>query len=108
MPENQELFQTDSETAVLSILLRCPARTYELMNLKGFMFSSTPNQALYSTIQELIAQNLVPEVNLIDSYLKSKGRDLQVGGRDYLNYLYKQPYKEDNLKEFERHIDNAI
>lgn len=99
---NTELFQPDAETAILSIILQNSNKIYELQNIRSFMFSSTPNQFLYSIIQELITQNLIPEVNLIDSYLKAQNKDVQVGGRDYLNYLVKLSFNQENLKEFER------
>jgi replicative DNA helicase len=101
---NPDLFQPDTETAVLSIILQNPSKIDELNNVKDQMFTSGPNQVLFATIKELCSQGLVPEVNLIDSFLKSQGRDMRVGGRDYLNHLYKQVYNPDNLKEFERQL----
>jgi replicative DNA helicase len=68
------------------------------------MFSSSPNQLLFSTIEELIGQGLVPEVNLLDSHMKAKGKDLQIGGREYLNYLAKCTYDVANINEFEKMV----
>jgi replicative DNA helicase len=99
---NDSLFQNDAETAVLSIILQNPDSIHEIQSIKSGMFSSKPNELLFTTVQELAQQNLVPDVNLIDSLLKSQNRDLQVGGRDYLNYLYKQSYNKSNIREFER------
>lgn len=104
---SEELFQQDAETAVLSILLQSPDKVFELLNLRSFMFSSSANQVLFSTITELAGQGLVPEINLIDSFMKAKGRDNEVGGREYLNYLIRQNYSSDNVKEFERIVVNS-
>ena len=75
-----DMFQNDAEAAILSIALQNPRKIEELKHIKDFMFSSSPNQMLFTTIQELSSQNLVPDVNLIDSYLKAQNRDLTVGG----------------------------
>ena len=104
----EELFQIDAEAAVLSIILRAPEKMVELRNVKPFMFSSTPNQNLFSTFMELEESGLVPDTNLILSYLKTKGKDLLIGGKDYLGYLVKQDFSVDNLLEFERHVVNAF
>lgn len=105
---DRELFSADAETAILSIILQNPDSFYDLTSLKSFMFSSMPNQLLYATVEDLCSQKLVPDINLIDSFLKSKGRDLQVGGKDYLSYLYKQVYNPDNVKEFERIVVDSF
>ena len=97
-----DMFQNDAEAAILSIALQNPRKIEELKHIKDFMFSSSPNQMLFTTIQELSSQNLVPDVNLIDSYLKAQNRDLTVGGRDYLNYLFTQSFNQENVTEFER------
>lgn len=99
---NPDRFQNDAEAAVLSISLQNPKKIEELKHIKDYMFSSSPNQVLFATIQELSSQNLVPDVNLIDSYLKAQNRDLTVGGREYLNYLFTQSFNQENVAEFER------
>lgn len=108
MLNNPEIFQPDAETAILSILLQNPAKIFELQSVKSGMFSSTPNQFLFSTIQELSAQTLIPDIGLIGDYLKSRNEDAKVGGRDYLNYLYKQTYDPNNLREFERIVVDSF
>jgi replicative DNA helicase len=105
---SKELFSTEAELAILNIILQNPATVYNLSSLKNYMFSSTPNQLIFTTVEELLAQNLVPEVNLIDSFLKSKGRSEKVGGREYLSYLEKQAYNPENLREFERQIIDSF
>jgi replicative DNA helicase len=96
------LFNQDSELAVLSILLSNPDKIDDIQNLRSFMFTSTPNQVLFDVIQELNTQNLVPETNLLINYLGSKDRLDAVGGVSYLNYLKDRTYNAENLKEFER------
>lgn len=102
--KTDELFIPEAEEAVLSIVIHQPESVYSLRGLKSFMFSSSPNQLLFSTIEELINQGLVPEVNLLDSYMKAQGKDLQIGGREYINYLGKCTYDVANINEFERMI----
>jgi replicative DNA helicase len=101
---SNEFFQQDAETAILSILLQNPESYFALQRLKSPMLSSSVYQILFSTIGELSAQGLIPETNLIDSYLKTKGKDLQVGGKDHLNYLLGLKYNKDNILEYERHV----
>jgi len=97
-------FTTGTEALLLGMLLKNPGLTYELKYIKSFMFSSTPNTILFSSIEELLDQGLIPEVSLIDAYLQSQKRYDTVGGREYLNYLEKQTSAEENLREYERII----
>jgi len=71
------------------------------------MFSSSANQLLFNTIISLSNQGLTPEVNLILGNLQAKNKDLQVGGKEYLNFLYTQEYSPDNLREFERLLTDS-
>lgn len=105
---SREIFQPEAEIAVLSILLKNPELYFELHSIKSDMFSSTPNKVLFETIGELLNQKLVPELNLILSYLKTANRDAIIGGSEYLNYLYKQIFNSDNLKEFERIVVDSF
>jgi replicative DNA helicase len=97
---DNSLFNQDAETAVLSIILQNPNCIYDIISLRHFMFSSLPNRTLFQVMQELSGDGLVPEINLIDQLLKSKNRDTEVGGKDYLNYLIKQTYSLQNLQQF--------
>jgi len=99
---SDQLFQYDTETAVLSILLKNPEMIYEVQDIKDFMFSSSTNQLLFNTINSLSSQGLTPEINLIYEHLKSKNKDVLIGGRDYLNALMSYDYNSDNLREFEK------
>ena len=101
---NKELFNADAEIAVLSIILKNPELINEIPNLKGFMFSSTPNILIFNTVKELFEQNLFPEKGLIISFLRSRNQDLEAGSIEYVNYIYNQDYSGTNVKEFERII----
>lgn len=95
-----DLFQTDAEISVLSILLHNPDKYFETQDLKSYMFSSEPNQLIYKLIVDLMNKKLVPDLNMIETNLGSTGTILKAGGKDYLNYIYKFNSNESNLKEF--------
>lgn len=99
---SDQLFNADTETAILSIILKSPEKIFELNSIKEFMFSSGANQLLFATINSLANQGLSPEITLIHDSLKAKNKDLQVGGKEYLSYLVSQEYDPNNLREFER------
>jgi replicative DNA helicase len=103
---NNIVLNPEAETAILSILLKSPALFSELSDLKEYMLSSTPNKVLFSVIKELIDQNLIPDANLIFSHLKSDNKEMSVGGIDYLNYLVKQDYNQENFKKYESIVVN--
>lgn len=102
----RDLYSHDSEIAVLNILLTNPTEVYNLGNLKPFMFGSTVHSAIFECILEIEQNNLVPEKNLIVSYLDGKGKLASIGGEDYLTYLSNQSYNRENLQEFVRQIKN--
>lgn len=94
-------FDQTSEEALLSILINNPELGYNLQDIKEQMFSSESNGFLFSIIQEIIHSGNVPEISLILTQLKSKGK---VGDKDYLNYISKQTANKDNLLEYEKNI----
>jgi replicative DNA helicase len=83
---SDQLFNADTETAILSIILKSPEKIFELNSIKEFMFSSGANQLLFATINSLANQGLSPEITLIHDSLKAKNKDLQVGGKEYLSF----------------------
>lgn len=101
-----DLFNQDSEVAVLSILLTNPHLVYSEENVRPYMFSSSTNQLLYSAIEDLSQQNLVPEKTLLINYLTGKGKLKDAGGVEYINYLANQNFNPDNLKGFTDNIVN--
>jgi replicative DNA helicase len=101
------LFNQESEVAVLSILLKNPEKVFDLGGIRNFMFSSSPNKLLFSSIEDLRSQNLVPEFSLVTGNLQSKDILKDCGGTDYLNYLMNQTFDSGNLKEFERIVINS-
>jgi replicative DNA helicase len=102
-----EIFQQEAETAVLSIILKFPDKFYELMNLQPHMFSSSISMNLYVAITDMISQKLVPETNLLVSFLGATDRLQAVGGKEYITYLISQEYAQENLKKFEEIIINS-
>lgn len=102
-----KIFPQDSETALLSILIKSPDLIYNVTNLRSYMFSSTPYIALFSTMNDLVEQKLVPEYHLVLNYLRSKNKLDTVGGEQTLQYLNSQNFNSNNIKEFERQIEKA-
>lgn len=105
MPEPQ--YNTDAELAVLNILMLNPDLVYSVPSLKDFMFSSSSNILLYSTISEIAAQGHVPEYSLLLTYLDSKGKLREAGGKEYLDYIRNLVFSKDNIKEFERQVKES-
>ena len=99
----QNLFNHDAEIALLSIILKAPEIAYNLQ-LKDFMFSSTPNKVFFGAIEEIKSKNLNPEPMLIIETLKSHNLLDAAGGSDYINYLSGQPYEVANAQEFAKII----
>ena len=105
---NVDLFNTENEVAILSILLSHPDKIYELDHLKTFMFSSTVHQILYDTLQESAKQGIIPEVTLLKAQLSQTGKLDQHGGVAYLEHLRSRVFNEDNLLDFEKLIVNSF
>ncbi len=99
-------FSQDSESAIFSIVFNNPEIIYSLPSLKTFMFSSTTNQLIYSTILELSGRSLLPDFSLVLSSLESTGKLNDAGGKEYLNYLRNLVFNKDNIKEYERQVIN--
>jgi len=102
-----ELFNNDAEVAYLSILLKNTEKVFEIKSIKPFMFSSTPNKELFKFIDELSLNGIVPEFNMILNGLKAANKLDQIGGIDYLNYLFNQNFEVNNFKGFEKLIINS-
>ena len=94
-----KLFTTDYEEAVLSILIRFPELYYGT-GIRGFMMSSSPNQRIYSEIEALNEEQLVPDIQLLCSSLEASGSLSKVGSKKYIDYLVSLDYNKDNLKEY--------
>lgn len=101
-----DLFNQDNELAVLSILVKNPDLVFSVNSLKPFMFSASPNQVIFTAIQDLASQNLKPELHLLINYLISKNKVKEAGGEEYLKYLSDQTFNSENLKAFVDGISN--
>lgn len=97
---SKNIFSAEPEIAVLSILLRFPDMSYSVDGLRFFMFSSTPHQLIYQEIEGLSEKQLLPDAHLIISSLESTKNLNKVGGKDYIEYLIKQDFPMENLKEY--------
>ena len=96
-----ELFSQDSETAVLSAILKTPERVYNLNGLKPHMFSNNTNIALLDNMINMGEDNLQPNKQLVSSLLGASGKLDLVGGEAYLDYLVNQPQQTpENIDAF--------
>lgn len=102
-----EYFNNDSEVAILSLLIKDSSSLFDMTDLKTFMFSSDINKCLFESVSELILSGINPDFNLLMNYLKSSDKMTSCGGDGYLNYLNRQEYSLEHLKEFERQIVNS-
>lgn len=95
-----ELFSTESEVAAFSIIMHNPDLAFDLSGLKFSMFSSVPHQTMFAEVESMVSKNLVPDVNLLVASLDANGTLARCGGREYLDYVYKQDYPKDNFHEY--------
>lgn len=104
MQDKTELFQHESEIAVLSILLNDPNKVFDATVLRPEYFSSTQHQLIYDTIQELSRESLVADYKLVWDRAIKKGVGDAVGGVEYLKRLVNAGYNAGNLSEYVSNI----
>src|SRR3989304_22059 len=97
---------TATEMAVLSILLKTPAKIYEIDELKSEMFSALPNKNIFDNMKIISSNGNVPEFAYLVSVIKSRGMLNDCGGVTYLETLAKQDYDNVNLLEFVKMLVN--
>jgi len=102
----KELFASDSEIAVLSIIGKNPEFIFSIDGLRPFMFSSTIHQNILTNMLDLSTKNLLPDFGLLYSSLESNGKLPQSGGKEYIEYLSLQVYNKENFSEHLRIIKN--
>jgi replicative DNA helicase len=95
-----ELSTTDSEVAVLSLLMHNTDLAYNLSGLRFFMFSSITNQVIFAEIEDMLSRNLVPDISLLISSLDAKGGLAKCGGKEYIEYIYNSTYAKENFNEY--------
>ena len=93
------LFSTEHEIKVLSILLKNPELYYGT-GIRFFMMSSEATKTIYQEIEVLNEKQLVPDLQMVISSLESSGNLAKVGGKEYLNFLVSQEFNKENLKEY--------
>ena len=71
------------------------------------MFSSTVHTGIFSTMLELMEQNLVPDKTLVISKLAQTGRLEACGGEGYIKHLESLNANVGNLKAFEESISSS-
>jgi replicative DNA helicase len=105
MPDN--IILSDSEIAVLSIIFRNPSESLDWNGLKSFMFSSTAHEALFREIENSVENDRIPDIGLIIQSLEASRSLDKVGGREYLDFIYKQEFIKDNFHEYVKNIINS-
>lgn len=100
----ETIFETNTETAILSIVLTKPALVYNLENIKDYMFNSIPNRTIWTAIQNIVDQSLIPDAEMVLNELKRTGRLEDAGTSTYIKYLASQVFSSDNLDEYERQL----
>lgn len=104
---DNQLYSPDSEFAVLSIIMKQPEIVHAVSGLRSYMFSSTAHRIIYEAIEDALAKNNLPEMNLIISTLDSKGTLSIAGGRDYIVKLSNQAFRVENFGEYVRIVSSA-
>lgn len=95
-----KLFSTDTETSVISGILKCPGYVHSTDGLRFYMFSSTQFQVIFQEFEELKEQQLLPELQVFISSLESKNLLEKAGGRKYLEQLAsKEEISEESFKK---------
>lgn len=107
MTEQTNVFATEPEIAVLSLVINNPDLVYNLDGLKAHMFSSKAHQAIISTMMEIGEKHLQPDYSLLINYIVSTGKLELCGGESYLTYLKNQAYLRENFPEFIRFIKDS-
>lgn len=102
----KQFFSQDTETEILSTILKEPEKLYVINDIEDFMFTSEANKRLYKTLNDLITDNLTPDLGLLTSFLESRNELDVVGGAEYLKYLFAKEPNSTNLKEYERILIN--
>lgn len=103
----ETLFNSEAETAILSLMLCNPAERLEYNGLKPQMFSSSVNEEIFRTIEELRDADTNPDVNFIIMKLKEDGKLDKVGGEKYLNALRDNyNFDKQNFSEYVRTVCN--
>lgn len=95
-----EIYSPESETAVLSLVLKNADLAYDINSLRFYMFASSPNQLIFSEIAELTSKALFPDASLIQASLTANGNLPKAGGKEYIDYLLKQEFNKANFHEY--------
>jgi replicative DNA helicase len=108
MNNEEMLFSTQAEDAILSLILNSPSKSFEVTNLLTEMFSSVQAQTLYNTISGLSRSSIEPSSKLIKAHLKARGEISLVGGDEYIDWLLSKKYNLKDFKEYEKILINSF
>lgn len=100
---NKDLFNSDSENIVLSILLKNPQKLYEHEPLRPEYFTSSQSRAVFQAIHDLSNQGMVPDNILVINKLKQDGT-LNLVGEEYINKLVSVDYNAVNYKQYHENM----
>ncbi len=98
-----ELFNTESEIAVLSTLIRNPDKLYDTNVLKIEHFTGTQNQIIFRTIVEILSESLVPDKTMLLERLNKNGT-LDMVGKQYIEMISNKDYNDGNFREYETNL----
>lgn len=101
-----KIFDTESEMAIISLILKNPDQVYSVNDLKPFMFSTTATQIIWEGIERVKEENLIPEPTILFSRIEAEGKLVEAGGKDFLDTFLQSGYKIENLQEYQRNIVN--
>lgn len=104
---DKTIFSNDAEIAVLSIVLNNTDVVHELDGLKSYMFSSSPHEALFLEIQQMIERQIPPEPALIVAQLEASDTISKIGGKKYIEQICSTAYNKDALQEYKNIVIKA-
>lgn len=94
-----KLFETDSEEAVLSLILKNPELMHNTNGLRYYMFSAKPYSLLYEEFEDLLERKLTTDPLLVKNDLEAKNILSDVGGIKTLESLTSKEINADTFEE---------
>lgn len=102
-----KLYQIESETGVISLILKIPDLFHSADGLRYFMFSSTPHQIIFQEFEELAEKRMMPDPILVIESLESKKLIDSAGGKAYVEILLSKDFNEGSFSEFVRLVKDS-
>lgn len=95
-----DLFSTDPEVAVISLVTKNPELAFSLDGLKHYMFSSQPLSFLFKEIESMIEKQLTPDVAMLVTSLESRGELEKYGGKRFIESVLSKDFSKTNFVEY--------